>query len=77
MKVSINKREINTILHQGNIIEFEFDSKPIIGIYIGPDRAGHTVIILKHPVLTSGAIMTYSHMDNVKLFEGTVILSND
>lgn len=77
MKVSINKRDVNTILHQGNIIEFEFGDKRIMGIYTGHDQTGHTVILLNHPAFTPGTIMTYSFMDNVKLFAGTVTLSND
>lgn len=77
MKVSINKRDVNTILHQGNIIEFEFGDRRIMGIYAGRDQTGHTIILLEHPAFVPGTLMTYSHMDDVKLFKGTVTLSND
>lgn len=77
MKVSINKRNVNTILHQGNIIEFEVSDRHIMGIYAGRDQTGHTIILLNHPAYTPGTIVTYSSMDNVRLFEGTVTLSND
>lgn len=77
MKVSINKRDVNTILHQGNIIEFEFGDRRIMGIYAGHDQTGHTIILLNHPACTPGTIMTYLYMDDVKLFKGTVTLSND
>lgn len=46
MKVSIDKRNDDDILYQGSIIEFEFDDKHIIGIYIGREKSGYTVTIL-------------------------------
>lgn len=78
MKVFIDKPGIDSILKQGNIIEFAFDGKPNnIGIYVGRDQTGHTIILLEHPAFVPGTLMTYSYMDDVKLFKGTVTLSND
>lgn len=76
MKVSINKSE-TTIPRQGNIVEFEFEDKTIIGIYMGLGPTGHSVVILSHPTLVSGIDAVYSRMNNVRLFEGTVTISND
>ena len=78
MKVFIDKPGIDSILKQGNIIEFAFDGKSNnIGIYVGRDQTGHTIILLEHPAFVPGTLMTYSYMDDVKLFKGTVTLSND
>jgi adenine C2-methylase RlmN of 23S rRNA A2503 and tRNA A37 len=46
-------------------------------IYVGRDQTGHTIILLEHPAFVPGTLMTYSYMDDVKLFKGTVTLSND
>lgn len=74
----LSKPGIDSILKQGNIIEFAFDGKPNnIGIYVGRDQTGHTIILLEHPAFVPGTLMTYSYMDDVKLFKGTVTLSND
>lgn len=76
MKVSIDKRNDDDILYQGSIIEFEFDDKHIIGIYIGREKSGYTVTILNHPTFTPGTVTTYSLINNVRLFKGTITISN-
>lgn len=76
MKVSIDKRNDDDILYQGSIIEFEFNDKHIIGIYIRREESGHTVTILNHPTLTPGTVTTYSFISNVRLFKGTITISN-
>lgn len=76
MKVSINKMEAN-IFQPGNIIEFEFENKSIIGIYLRFSQIGHSVVILHHPTIKPGTIAEYTRINNVRLFEGTITLSND
>lgn len=76
MKANINKSE-TIIPSQGDIVEFEFEDKSIIGIYIRREKLGHTVTILNHPTFTPGTVTTYSFINNVRLFKGTITLSND
>lgn len=77
MKASINKPDINDILLIGHILEFEFDGKSIVGLYIGRDQSGHNMVLLGHPAYAPGTLMTYTCMNNARLFEGTVTISND
>lgn len=77
MRANINKHTTNTVFRQGDIIEFEFDGKSIIGIYIEYSRGAYTVIILEHPSLVPGTKILYTRMDNPRLFRGTITLSND
>lgn len=57
-------------------IEVIPDDKHIIGIYIGREKSGYTVTILNHPTLTPGTVTTYSLINNVRLFKGTITISN-
>lgn len=77
MNVTIDERGGSTLPKVGSIIEFEFEGKSVIGIFVGTQISGEKVVILKHDFIEPGALVTYTSVPSYKLFNGSVTISND
>lgn len=77
MKVTIDEHSGSTLPKVGSIIEFEFEGKFVIGIFVGTQISGEKVVILEHDSIEPGALVTYTSIPNYKLFTGSVTISND